>query len=36
VDTVEDGRPAFVVVHFLDDEALAERLAENEEKEVDA
>ena len=36
VDTVEDGRPTFVVVHFLDDEALAERLASNEEKEVDA
>ena len=36
VDTVEDGRPTFVVVHFLDDEALAERLATNEEKEVDA
>ena len=36
VDTVEDGRPTFVVVHFLDDEALAERLAAAEEKEVDA
>ena len=36
VDTVEDGRPTFVVVHFLDDEELAERLASNEEKEVDA
>ena len=35
VDTIEDGRPTFVVVHFLDDEALAERLAA-EEKEVDA
>ena len=36
IDTVEDGRPTFVVVHFLDDEALAERLASDEEKEVDA
>lgn len=36
VDTVEDGRPTFVVVHFLDDEALAERLAPTEEKEVEA
>ena len=34
VDTIEDGRPTYVVVHFLDDEALAERLAA--EKEVDA
>ena len=36
VDTVEDGRPTFVVVHFLDDEELAARLAPAEEKEVDA
>ncbi len=36
VDTVEDGRPTYVVVHFLDDEALAQRLAPAEEKEVDA
>ena len=36
VDTVEDGRPTFVLVHFLDDEALAERLAVAEEKGVDA
>ena len=36
VDTVEDGRPTYVEVHFLDDEALAERLAAAEAKEVDA
>lgn len=36
VDTVEDGRPTYVVVHFLDDEALAAKLAPAEEKEVDA
>lgn len=36
VDTVEDGRPTYVTVHFLDDEELAERLAPAEEKEVDA
>ncbi len=36
VDTVEDGRPTYVEVHFLDDEALAARLASNEEKEVEA
>ncbi len=36
VDAVEDGRPTFVVVHFLDDEELAERLASTEEKEVEA
>ena len=36
VDTIEDGRPTYVVVHFLDDEALAARLAPAEEKEVDA
>ena len=36
VDSVEDGRPTYVVVHFLDDEELAERLAPAEEKEVDA
>ena len=35
IDTVEDGRPTFVEVHFLDDEALAERLAA-EQKEVEA
>jgi CBS domain containing-hemolysin-like protein len=34
VDTVEDGRPTFVVIHFLDDEALAAKLAPAEEKEV--
>ena len=36
VDSVEDGRPTYVVLHFLDDEALAARLAEAEEKEVEA
>jgi len=36
VDTIEDGRPTYVVVHFLDDEALAARLAPAEEKEVEA
>ena len=36
VDTIEDGRPTYVVVHFLDDEALAAKLAPAEEKEVDA
>ena len=36
VDSVEDGRPTYVVVHFLDDEARAARLAEAEEKEVEA
>ena len=36
VDTIEDGRPTYVVVHFLDDDALAARLATAEEKEVDA
>ena len=36
VDTVEDGRPTYVVVHFLDDEELAERRAAAEEKEVEA
>ena len=36
VDTIEDGRPTYVVVHFLDDEELAARLAPAEEKEVDA
>ena len=36
VDAVEDGRPTFVVVHFLDEEELAERLAAAEEKEVEA
>jgi len=36
VDAVEDGRPTFVEVHFLDDEELAERLAPAEEKEVEA
>ncbi len=35
VDTVEDGRPTYVVVHFLDDEALAAKLAPVEEKEVE-
>ena len=35
VDTIEDGRPTFVIIHFLDDEALAERLAEKTEKEVE-
>ena len=35
VDTIEDGRPTYVVVHFLDDEALAARLAPAEEKEVE-
>jgi len=33
---VEDGRPTFVIIHFLDDEALAERLAQKSETEVDA
>ncbi len=36
VESIEDGRPTYVVVHFLDDEELAERLAPAEEKEVDA
>ena len=36
VDTVEDGRPTFVIIHFLDDETLAERLAQKSETEVDA
>ena len=36
VDTVEDNRPTYVTVHFLDDEELAERLAAAEQKEVEA
>ena len=36
VDTVEDNRPTYVTVHFLDDEELAERLAAEEQKEVEA
>ena len=36
VDTIEDGRPTYVIVHFLDDEALAEKQAAAEGKEVDA
>ncbi len=36
VDSIEDGKPTYVVVHFLDDEELAARTAPAEEGEVDA
>jgi CBS domain containing-hemolysin-like protein len=36
VDTMENDRPTYVTVHFLDDEELAERLAPADGKEVEA